>query len=216
MGIEEIVNGTPRPSVYNIIGRRGSGKDVTGAALAEEIHRQTGKDIVSTLDVSKAELPKYWKKLKRDRSPSDSILYMSDVHLMDLYARDWREDESNEFIKWLSITRHRNSDVILTTQLTKLIDVQVIATLDALIVKEPSALADRLERPEVRRIVEEARGAFEGKSQMQKWETAFVFTHTGSFVVEDIKKPKFWNEDLSRSFSEKPLMKTGFLEPLRI
>lgn len=206
-GVEAIIDATPRPSIYIIIGRRGSGKDVTGAALSDALHKITGKLVYSSIDPAKYELPKYYRRASGNKQPSDAILYLSDVHLMDLYARDWRDDESNSFIKWLSIVRHRGTDVVLTTQLTKLIDVQVIATLDALIIKEPSALAERLERPEVRDIIEDAAQHFTG-SQKRRWEMAYVYTHDiqhKGFVVEGIKKPGWWTEEISKAFSEKPV-----------
>lgn len=196
---------------------------MTGAALVDALHkwyrrRSIDRPVISTLNPEHANLPEYFKPLGRDRQPSNSILYLSDVHLKDLYAREWREDESNEFIKWLSIVRHRDTDIILTSQLTKLIDVQVVATLDALIIKEPSAMAQRLERQEVRSIIEEAAPHFTG-SRLKRWERAFVFGHDinePTFIVDGIKKPGWWTEELSKSFSQKPLIKRGFLRYLPI
>lgn len=199
MGVDEIVDRLPDPAVGVITGKRGSGKDVTAASMAVELQKRTGKTVYSNWSPVKFRLPENWKLRRGLSTPKDAIILQSDAHL-ELFARDWRTDEASAFIKFLSISRHRNTDVIATTQLTRLIDAQLVATSDFIIFKEPSAVADRLERPEMRDLTAEARPTFQGKTRLQKLKAAWVVTHDGSFEVAGIEKPPFWTEEMSKMF----------------
>ena len=202
--IDEIVERTPRPSIYVITGRRGSGKDATACALARGIQQTTKKEVYSNYDPDRFKLPKGWKHRRGRNYKKDSIQLLSDSHL-DYFSRDWRDDAASQYVKLASISRHRDIDFIHTTQLASLIDRQVISNVDAVVMKEPSAMADKFERREMKEITEEARVVFEGMGQMEKWRTAYVVTHTGSFVVKGIKKPAWFTEDMSKIYGEDPV-----------
>ena len=199
---QRIASMLPEPAVVLITGRRGSGKDVTAVDLAQAIHKKTKKPVFSNYDPYIFKVPKGWKRRRGMSTPSDAIIIQSDAHL-DLFAREWRTDHATAFIKFLSIARHRGTDVISTTQLSILLDRQVVATADAMIFKEPSALAGRMERGEIRNLTEEAGERFLGLSQAERWGRVVVFTHQkGIQVVDGVKKPRWFTEKASKIYGE--------------
>ena len=199
MKLFDFVNKIPRPSVVMITGRRGSGKDVTAVALAEEIHSLTGKRIVSSYNPQQNKLPKYWE-MRGFSWKENSITLISDAEL-ELFSRDWHQQPHKAYIEVAAVSRHKDIDFIHTTQTSTLMDKESVVQLDVLMFKEPSALADRFERPEIRDLVEEAKSKFpDTLSQRAKWETAYAYTHTGSYLITDIKKPPYWNDSMSKMF----------------
>lgn len=91
------------------------------------------------------------------------------------------------------IRRHRNLDFIWDVQNSGALDIDVLRAADCLILKEPSALQSDFERPALRKRYERA-----GDSGVE-WSiyNAYVYTHRKEFVLEEIKKPPYWNEEIS-------------------
>lgn len=210
--VKEILNRMGGSGIVIVTGRRGSGKDVTATRIALDRQKETGRQVLSNYDPYRFRLPRGWKLRRGASTPKDSIVLQSDAQL-ELFAREWHLEEHAAVIKWLTIARHRDSDAIMTTQLARILDVNVIDMADAIVFKEPSALAPYLERGEIRSLTARAArvfgltenedGEFEdtGKfSKKEKWEMAWVFTHTGSFLVTGIRKPPFWTEEMSKSY----------------
>lgn len=201
----------PRPSVIAIFGRRGSGKDVTACALAEVLHKTTKKPIFSNYNPKEFRLPKHWHF--RLATFPKTIQLISDAHL-EYFARDWQALPNKALIKMVSISRHNNIDFVWTSQLTTMLDRQMIANLDAIIFKQPSALAERFERSEIRDISLQAKGIFEDQpDQTAKWETAYAYTHTGEYTIKGIKKPAYFTENMSKVFGREAAKK-GFWKRL--
>lgn len=214
MNLYSLVQAIPKPSVVLITGRRGSGKDVTACALAEELHSQTGKEVYSNYDPEKYKIPKHWHKRKANEYVPDTVQMVSDAHL-EYFSREWQKDVSSALVKVVSVSRHRNIDFIYTTQQTSLLDRQAVANVDVLIFKEPSLLAARFERSEVSELTEEATAYFGGtqtdapyferKGQKWKWEHALVYTATAKHEIDGIQKPSWFTEELSKVFAEQPV-----------
>jgi len=200
MKLSEFVKHMPKPSVTIITGRRGSGKDVTAAALAEELHKYTGKTIYSNYNPRQYKLPDYWK-MRGVSWREKSITLISDAEL-ELFSREWQKQPHTAYIQVAAVSRHKDIDFIHTTQTSTLLDKETVIQLDVLLFKEPSTLADRFERTEIRDLTQEAVNIFKDKSQQEKWETAYAYTHTGAYTITDIKKPPYWTEEMSKMFGQ--------------
>ncbi len=67
-------------------------------------------------------------------------------------------------------------------------------------------MADRFERQELRDLTDEAAGVFRGLDERARWERALVFQHRrdvgqeGFLIVDGIKKPGFFTEEMSKVF----------------
>jgi len=209
LNLEQFTAKLPKPSVILTTGRRGSGKDATACALAAELHRQTGKPVFSPYDPSRFKLPKPWNLRSGNNYQPKTIQLVSDAHL-EYFSREWQADLSTALVKLVSVSRHQDIDFIYTTQISSLLDKQAVSNIDCLLMKEPSTLADKFERPELKEITMEARVFFQGKSQTEKWRSALAFTHTGTYPVTDIDKPTWFTEDISKIFGQQPTEETPF------
>lgn len=205
MYLKTLINSLPRPSVILIVGRRGSGKDVTAHEVARVLSKIHGKHIYISLQPERYNLPGYFKNFKRKFVP-DSVLLLSDAHL-SLYSREWRTNFSKTMDKLQTISRHRNIDIIYTTQQTRRLDINIVAGVDCIIFKEPSMLAAEFERPEIRKMTEIAQLWFKDRSQKIKWGRAVAFTPQGEFRLEYIKKPYYWSEELSKAYGQELKLK---------
>jgi hypothetical protein len=216
----------PKPSVTIITGRRCSGKDVTAVALAQAIQENTGKPVYSNYDPGRFRLPRDWRLRPGDRFDPNTVQLISDAHL-EYFSRDWQSSPAETLVKVVSVSRHRDIDFIYTTQLSSLIDRQVISNIDVMIFKEPSLLAAEFERKELDEFTKEARDYYSGETewqgsgkeeklnQMKKWTTAVAFTHDkGKIIVTDIQKPPWFTEEMSKIFGGQTEEKTHFWERL--
>jgi energy-coupling factor transporter ATP-binding protein EcfA2 len=221
----------PKPSVTIITGRRGSGKDVTAVALALAIQEETEKPVLSNYDPGRFKLPRDWRLRPGNAFEANSVQLISDAHL-EYFSRDWQSSPAETLVKVVSVSRHRNIDFIYTTQLSSLIDRQVISNIDVMIFKEPSLLAAEFERKELDEFTKQAQEYYyrgsesrnpkdhenlawrqQKLSQMEKWTTAIAFTHDkGKIIVTDINKPAWFTEEMSKIFGQTSEDKQHFWE----
>jgi len=212
MKLETAINSLPRPCTILIVGRRGSGKDVTahvaaGILARAEYPQQFRKQIYSNLDPDRYNLPGHFHKYKR-RLPQNSVLLISDAHL-SLYAREWSMNFNKTMDKLQTISRHRNIDIIYTTQQTSRLDINIVSGVDCLIIKEPSLMAMKFERPEIRKMTEKAHKFFKGQTQKEKWRRAVAFTSIGILYIDYIEKPHYWTEKISKRYGRERLVLSG-------
>lgn len=233
--LDQFAKQMPKPSVTIITGRRGSGKDVTAVALALALQENTGKPVLSNYDPGRFRLPRDWRLRPGDKFDPNTIQLISDAHL-EYFSRDWQSSPAETLVKVVSVSRHRDIDFIYTTQLSSLIDRQVISNIDVMIFKEPSLLAAEFERKELDEFTAQAQQYYSGQidcyeidenkrlvtsnpkhkmSQQEKWTTAVAFTHDkGKIVVTDIQKPPWFTEEMSKIFGGQQEDKTHFWERL--
>jgi len=198
--LKTLINSLPSPSVILIIGRRGSGKDVTAHETVRILSKTHGKFIYIDLQPKKYNLPSYFRRFTEKFIPN-SILLLSDAHL-SLYSREWRTDFNKTMDKLQTISRHRDIDIIYTTQQTRRLDINIVAGVDCIIFKEPSMMAAEFERPEIRKMTETAQLWFKDRSQKTKWGRAVAFIQQGEHRIEFITKPYYWSEELSKAYGK--------------
>jgi len=164
------------------------------------MHAETGKSVYIDLNPKTFALPNYFKEHKGPFI-NNTVYLLSDAHL-SLYAREWGTDFNKTMDKLITISRHKDIDFILSTQETSRLDKNIITAVDAVIFKEPSLLASEFERPEVRKLVEEANEVFKPLGKKEKLETAYAITQTGRHVVTDIHLPFYWSNELSKRYGK--------------
>ena len=82
------------------------------------------------------------------------------------------------------------------------IDRNIAARADMLVFCEPSLLAEDSERLFIRKYVKEANVVFEGLTELEAKQTAYIVTHRHKFKLEKIKLPYYWSEKLSLSYGK--------------
>lgn len=187
--------GLRRPNaVILIIGSPGSGKTVLAYRIADELR---GNRRVYCSMSQRFKRPKYYHKLVwpiRD----DSVVMYNDAALK-YHARKWRDDATISDFMLMQVRRHRNIDWIWDVQVSASADVEIIRNMDCCILKEPGLGQSDVERDSTVRRYEIAE---EKIVKVGGWHVtnAVVFTHKRKegFVLTDIEKPRYWNENISQ------------------
>jgi len=172
-----------------IVCKPGSGKGVLGYGVADAIR---GDRPVYVPMSERHGRPHYFRAFDgvfRD----DSVYLITDASI-SYHARRWQQADSVELSMIQSTRRHSNLDLIWDTQNTGLLDTDIPRHVNALIIKQPSVLQSDFERPQIRRIFDEANAAV-GKWTKKK---AYVISDGGRFTVTGIDLPPYWNENISR------------------
>jgi len=179
-----------------IIGKRGSGKTSLGMKFLEFFHK-TAKRRCYTLGYEKTRFPWWIKKVSSlDKIPNNSIALFDEGAIL-FSARDSMKNINKELSKIMTIARHKNLTLILITQNSAMIDLNVLRLADTLLLKEPSLLQSKFERKVLRDIYETIIPTFtelkEKKSHYYVWDDEFQ-------GLVNYSLPDFWSEKISKSF----------------
>lgn len=201
--------GLRRPSaVIDLFGAPGSGKTLLAYRIADEIR---GDRPVYCPMSQRFKRPKYYRRL-RWPTPDDCVVMYNDAALQ-FHARKWREEATISEFMLMQIRRHRNIDYIWDVQVAASADIEVIRNSDCIILKEPGLAQAEEERDSIVRRYEVAEPRMTEAGGWSK-KRAYVFTHKRKegFVLEDIEKPRYWNEDISTDdmFRKVPLYRRIF------
>ncbi len=211
------------PFVVLILGMRGSGKTALSHLLLElfsDQGRRRPAYIVGFPVHKRHLLPEWIHPLDDLEFPDNSVVLLHEAH-MYLHARRSMSDQNIEVDRLITISRHKNVDIIIETQQSFRLDKNIVAGADAIIYRVPALMQRKFERPELRKIVEMAEKAFE--PYVIDWEVvkdnkvvavkreikpdalkrAFIYSqgYTGVYP-HDIPLPSYWNEEISRAFGE--------------
>jgi hypothetical protein len=213
----------PEPFVVLILGMRGAGKTALGHLLLELFSDQGRRKpayIIGFPPHKRHLLPPWITPIDELYFPDDSVVLLHEAHFY-LHARRSMADQNIEIDKLITISRHKNVDIIVETQQSFRLDRNIVAEVDAIIFRVPELMQEKFERPEVRWITEMAKKAFEpyieeyvvkqegrviGRYRRIKPEAlrkAFIYgkNYVGMYP-HDIPLPSYWNDEISRAYGE--------------
>jgi hypothetical protein len=179
-----------------IVGKRGSGKTSLGMKFLEIFHSVTKRKCYA-LGFEKTKLPFWIKKaVDVDGIPNNSIALFDEGAIM-FSARESMKNINKELSKVMAIARHKNLTLILITQNSAMIELNVLRLADTLLLKEPSLLQSRFERKSLVDIFVKVKPEFEKlkdkNSHVYVWDDEFQ-----GMLRYDL--PEFWTEKISTSF----------------
>lgn len=179
-----------------IIGKRGSGKTALGFRLLEML---SGKRKAYYL--GKAKLPWWISQVDNIDKIKNNSLVLVDEAAISFSSRE-SMSQSNKFLsKLMAIARHKNLTLIIITQNSAMLDLNILRLADTLLFKEPSLLQAKFERKAIADLFKKAEQAFEKIKDKDKKKYAYIiddeFEGTISFSL-----PEFWTEKLSKSYSD--------------
>jgi hypothetical protein len=209
------------PFVSLILGQRGSGKTALGHRLLEVFGDVDSRDayILGFPEHLRDRLPDWIDVLPpttgRADWPADSVVLVHEAHQL-LHARRSMDSENVEIDELVTVSRHRNSDIIFETQQSQRLDRNSVTAVDAIILREPALLQADFERKQLRPIVKEAEETFEQYTETVEEdgymyrETSeevkrHAYIHSGRFIGEyphEIGLAGYWTEDISRAYAE--------------
>ncbi|AMM53706.1 hypothetical protein TQ32_03845 [Pyrococcus kukulkanii] len=213
----------PEPFVVLILGMRGAGKTALGHLLLELFSDQGCRKpayIIGFPPHKRHLLPPWITPLDELYFPDNSVVLLHEAHFY-LHARRSMAEQNIEIDKLITVSRHKNVDIIVETQQSFRLDRNIVAEVDAIIFRVLELMQEKFERPEVRWITEMAKKAFEpyieeyvvkqdgkviGRYRRIKPEAlkrAFVYgkNYVGMYP-HDIPLPSYWNDEISRAYGE--------------
>ena len=179
-----------------IIGKRGSGKTSLGMKFLEFFNKETKRKCY-TLGYGDARLPWWLKKVEKIEEIPNNSIALFDEGAVFFSARESMKAINKELSKIMTIARHKNLTLVLITQNSAMIDLNVLRLADTLLLKEPSLLQSKFERKVLRDIYEKIKPEFtkikEKKSHFYVWDDDFQ-------GLVKYPLPYFWSEKISTSF----------------
>jgi hypothetical protein len=181
-----------------IIGKRGSGKTSLGMKLLELFHyKTTGERQCHVVGYSRTKLPKWIKKIEKvDDAPENSVVLL-DEGAIGYFSRDSMKQANKMLSKMMTIARHKNLTLIIITQNSAMIDVNVLRLADTLLFKGPSLLQSRFERKALRDMFKKVAPLFDGMEDAVK--NFYVWDDDFEGIVS-YELPLFWSDLISKSF----------------
>lgn len=191
---EAVIKGINR--VYLVLGMRGAGKSAFGFRLLENLSYLKGKKAYA-LNFPSDELPLAITKIE-DLSEivNDSILIVDEGSL-SFDSKNHFSFENKQIKRLMVISRHKNIDLIMISQNSANIDLNVIRLADVIILKQPSLMQIELERESIAKMFKEADVYFEKVSYPKKFN--FVISKEFKGFVRNAL-PSFWCDGLSSAF----------------
>lgn len=216
----------PEPFVLLELGARGEGKTALGHRLLE-VFGQNGRDAyIMGFPESKSDLLPEWVETLPPTAtmegwPEDSIVLIHEAHHL-LHARRSMNAENLEIDKLVTVSRHKNSDIVYDTQQSHRLDKNAVAAVDGICVRWPALMQEKFERRQVRPIIKDARDTLskyvavhddndftfverredeDGVDLLKK----HVYVHADQFRGEypdEIGLPNHWSEEISKAYGD--------------
>jgi len=211
------------PFVVLILGQRGGGKTALGHLLLElfsERGRRKPAYIIGFPMHKRHLLPPWINPLDEFYFPDNSVVLLHEAHFY-LHARRSMQEQNVEVDKLITISRHKNVDIIVETQQSFRLDRNIVASVDGIIFRIPALMQEKFERPEVRWITEMAKKAFspwirevevrrDGRvvgvyREVSPEVVKHAFVYSKKYVgiyPHEIPLPSYWSDEISRAYGE--------------
>ena len=104
----------------------------------------------------------------------------------------------------MNLSRHRRHTLIFDVQNPAHLDRNIVSEVDVVLVKQPGPFTEGFERPQFRRIMDQARTAFARVNPARRKRVVWVVAPGDGIegqLMENLL-PSFWTDGLSRVFSD--------------
>ena len=185
-----------------VIGRRDSGKSVLGYRLLELL-RSHGTPYVVGLPSNAVKLLPDWIGVmdRLEDVPNGSVVLVDEAYL-SLHARTGMSEAGRSIGNDINLTRQKSQSLLFVAQEARQLDVNVVAQADVLAIKELSELSRGYELPQLQRLTDKARAAFQMvKGNKKKW--TWVYADKANFegmIANEL--PSFWKPSLSHAYAQ--------------
>jgi len=212
------------PFTVLILGERGGGKTALGHELME---RFGGPDsdrdayIMGFPDHLRDLLPE-WVEILPDHTdmdnwPQDSVVLMHEPHHL-IHARRSMDAENLSIDNLVTVSRHKNSNIVFETQQSQRLDRNAVTAVDGIIFRQPALMQAEFERKQMRKLVKKAEKVFDKYVETVVTEDftwrdtsdevkKHAYVYSGRFDGEyphEIDLADHWTEEISKAYGEVP------------
>jgi len=192
------------PPFTIIIGDINTGKTATLASISDEYH--TNYKLPAYLIATRNELkhfPDWWTRVdpKNIKVPKDAIFNGDDLHKY-YHARDWADGKVRDLETLARERGHTGTMMNVTTQVSRVIDVNLLNIASALIIKKPSLMMAKYDRAEIAPIIRKADKALEEGEPEKAYIVSNVARYEG--VIDNIPLPSWWTDETSTLHRDNP------------
>lgn len=181
-----------------IVGKRGSGKTALGMQFLAWFNHVARRRCYG-IGYEAAKLPRWVHKAKRiEDIPNDSVVLIDEAAIL-FFSREAMTSMNKMLSKLMAIARHKNLSMVLISQSSALIEINVLRLADVLLLKQPSILQARFERKALQDIFITVKKTF--KKLDDRVSHFYVYSDEFEGLVR-YKLPYFWNDSISRAFRE--------------
>ncbi len=180
-----------------ITGRRGSGKTALGMKLVEIANILEKKNYV--IGFESARLPRWIRKVDSIEDVENDSVVMIDEAALAFSARESMKKANKELGKLMAIARHKNLSLIIITQSSAMLDLNVLRLADILLFKEPSLLQARFERKALQDMFENVQKEFNNIKSDRNKHVYAISDYFEGLLSHNL--PKFWDEGISKSYA---------------
>ena len=193
-----------------IAGGVGSGKSCLIYSLLEAFHQIDTSRPCAAFNFPKEKahlLPNYIKVTDDLNFPERSIV-IADEAYMAFHSKDQNSD-ANRFMDLLSgLVRQKELLVFFVTQTTRKLSLAQTSSCQALLVKMPDVMMVKLDRRELRGILEAAMKGFRALPVAERQEALYVVsTEYEGMLAKANTPPSFWTHELSTAWQGVDLVK---------
>jgi len=181
-----------------IVGKRGGGKTALGMQFLAWFNHVARRRCYG-IGYNTAKLPRWIHKASYiEDIPNDSVVLVDEAAIL-FFSREAMTSMNKMLTKLMAIARHKNLSMVLITQSSALIEINVLRLADVLLLKEPSLLQARFERKALQDLFSAVAKTF------KKIDGSVSHFYVYSDEFEGLMRyslPYFWNDSISRSFRE--------------
>lgn len=179
-----------------IIGKRGSGKTALGMRLLELFNKNAKKRCYA-VGFQNSKIPRWIRKADViEEIPNNSVALIDEGGIV-FSSRESMKDANKMLGKIMAIARHKNITLVLVTQNSAMIDLNVLRLADTILLKEPSLLQSEFERKALKNMYDKIIPLFKEREDKEKY--FYVWDDEFEGLLE-YGLPSFWNEGVSKSF----------------
>lgn len=142
-----------------------------------------------------------WLEVHGRQLPPNHAVLIDDAQLLAHAREGWK---SVNLDKAMSMSRHRETTIIYSTQVAGGIDVNIIRRSDVSVFKQPPLMSEYVERREVRKLMDSIDAQFlklqkeDPSANLQQY--SWVISNKPRFegMVGPTPLPSYWSEELSK------------------